>query len=207
MKHAIITLLIAVAALLALAGCGHNVANYTNGDHTAFGVTMTESGYPIFGFKRTSGENLTVAVKDNTLVNVSLENGAAASGGGESATSNATGSTSRVSGLLMYTGDQTTGYDVDMAKAVAEFDTQAAKKIAAKQNATFVDGKLDKNGKFVVTEVKLGKAQAKADSASAETSGSGTSVNGGTVSTPAATSTATTSTAAADTATTAAKTE
>ena len=151
----------AAAVVMLAAGCGHNIVNYTNGDNTAFGVTVSESGYPIFGFKRMSGENLTAAVKDNTLVSVSLENGAAASGGKEAATA-AAGQTARVSGLLMYTGDQTTGYDVEMIEAIAGYDVEAAKAAAAKRNATWVEGKLDENGRLVVTEVKLGDTAAKA---------------------------------------------
>lgn len=157
-------LLIGIVGLFALAGCGHNVVNYTNGEHFSMGITMSESGYPIFGVKRTNGENLTAAVKDNTLLNVSLENGMDSSGGSTAdQAANLTGKTSRLSGMLLYTGNQTTGYDVELAKTIAEKDVAAAKKILAKKNATYVEGKLDENGAFVVTEVKLGETKATAD--------------------------------------------
>jgi len=157
-------LLVFVGVCLLLAGCGHNVVNYTNGEHFSIGITLSENGYPIFGAKRTNGENLTAAVKDNTLLNVSLENGMNSSGGSTADQSaNLTGKTNRMSGLLLYTGDQTTGYDVELAKTIAEKDVAAAKKILAKKNATYVEGKLDENGAFVVTEVKLGETKATAD--------------------------------------------
>lgn len=135
----------------ALCGCGHNAINYVNGDMTDLGITATPEGIPVFGFKRVSGENMTMVVKNNTLVNVSLTNGASAENGQSSV-----GKTNRVSGILMYTGEQTTGYDVDLAKAIAQYDIDAAKQIAAKKSAVYVEGKVKEDGSFVATEIKLG---------------------------------------------------
>lgn len=146
--------IIVVACLIAVgaSGCGHNAINYVNGDMTDIGITATPEGIPVLGLKRVSGENMTMVVKDNTLVNVSLTNGASV---GDS--QNGTGKTNRVSGILMYTGDQTTGYDVDVVEAIAKYDVQAAKAVAAKKNAIYIEGKVKEDGTFVTTEMKLGE--------------------------------------------------
>jgi len=106
-------LLLAGAGLLLLfgAGCGHNAVTYGKGfllETTANPETFA------FGVACRFGEILTIAVKEKTKVTMTSTVKAAAPASGKSETSD---KSDTVTTITVETGDQVTGYTVDLAKA------------------------------------------------------------------------------------------
>lgn len=136
--------------LLTLTGCGHNTLTYMSGKRTELGVTMNVQGYPVIGYDSFEGEALTYVMKDNTLVNVSMaDNGSStADKEGIKETPN------KIKGLLIYTGSQNTGYDVDLVEAIAKYDVEKAKEVATKKNIPQIDATI-KDGKLEIKEINL----------------------------------------------------
>lgn len=143
-----------VLVLLALFGCGHNTLTYTSGESASVGVTMNSQGYPVFGYDKFNGEALVYAMKDNTLVNVSMTD----TGNVNTTAAGIKDNPNKIKGLLIYTGSQTTGYDVDLAEAIAKYDVEAAKKTATKKNIPVVDASI-KDGKLEVNKIDLPTTQ------------------------------------------------
>lgn len=138
------------ATMLVLSGCGHNVVQFTSGKHFDFGVTAS-GDVPVFGFKYTDGQTVTAAVKEKTLVNVTIDDNI----DGKTSTKEGAATSGKVTGILMSTGDQTNGYVVDVVKALAEKDVEAAKKAAVKADVNhIVDAKVV-DGKMEVQEIKI----------------------------------------------------
>lgn len=151
-KETVVLGVLAVAALLVLflTGCGHNTLTYMSGKRTELGVTMNAQGYPVFGYDSFEGEALAYVMKDNTLVNVSMTDNGATTATKEGVKDNP----NKIKGLLIYTGSQTTGYDVDLAEAIAKYDVEKAKEVATKKNIPQIDASV-KDGKLEINEVKL----------------------------------------------------
>ena len=104
-------LIIALLALITLTGCGHNVATLSKG--VRFNVGINPDTYMMsIGFDY--GENVTVALKENAEAEYQGETTAAAGTGAESSGEVSTGSR-----LTIKTGDQVTGYRVDLERARA----------------------------------------------------------------------------------------
>ena len=149
-SNALLAVGTAVFLIILFSGCGHNTLTYMSGESSKVGITMSEQGYPIAGYSSFNGEALVYAMKDNTLVNVSMSDAG-------STDVNKTGigvKPNKIKGMMIYTGSQTTGYDVDLAEAIAKYDVEKAKKVAEKKNVAVIDAKV-KDGKLEVNEVKL----------------------------------------------------
>jgi hypothetical protein len=102
-----IIVLAAVSGLLTLTGCGHNIITYSDGiglETTANPETFT------FGLNFRYGKIFTATVKEKTDVN--LEAGMSQ----ESGTNSKTGLETKLS---LKTGDQVTGYTVELEKVKA----------------------------------------------------------------------------------------
>ena len=140
----------AVFLIVLFSGCGHNTLTYMSGKRTEFGVTMNAQGYPVLGYDNFEGEALAYVMKDNTLVNVSMSDNSETTANKEGIKD----TPNKIKGLMIYTGSQTTGYDVDLAEAIAKYDVEKAKEVANKKNVLVVDAKV-KDGKLEVNEVKL----------------------------------------------------
>ena len=147
---AVVTLAVVISILLLLSGCGHNTLTYMSGKRTELGVTMNAQGYPVFGYDSFEGEALAYVMKDNTLVNVAMSDNSETTANKEGIKD----TPNKIKGLMIYTGSQTTGYDVDLAEAIAKYDVDKAKEVAAKKNVLVVDAKV-KDGKLEVSDIEL----------------------------------------------------
>lgn len=143
-KHLVVIFCTIVFAFI-LTGCGHNTVTYMSGDASKFGVTLSEQGYPVFGYSKFSGEAVAAVVKENTLVNVTM-NDTSSSGITKDGVQD---QPQKIKSLLMYTGNQTTGYDVDLVKALSAGDPTAAKEAADKKNIPVINASI-KDGKVVL---------------------------------------------------------
>lgn len=95
--------LIAMGAILLLAGCGHNALVFSSGKYLNFGVDPNTGK---IGVQYVNGDQLTVVEKDNAKLTVKLQDTLDADGK----------KTTRISKIEYEIKDQTTGYDVDLAK-------------------------------------------------------------------------------------------
>ena len=103
--------LAALAVMVCLAGCGHNIVTY--GDGIGLETTFRpDSGN--FGVVLRYGKVLTATVRENTTVEMQGEG----SGGGEA--SNGTGKASASGTVTIKTGHQVNGYTVDAIRAKVE---------------------------------------------------------------------------------------
>jgi len=111
-RCSIIGLLVLSAVLLA--GCAHNMATY--GDGVGFHTTLNPQTYT-FGIDFFYGKILQVVVKDNTKIslaaNVKMSNSTAAE---ESTTSGSETAIQAPAELTIETGNQVTGYEVELVK-------------------------------------------------------------------------------------------
>lgn len=118
-------LLVALCAIVLLAGCGHNVVTYSDG--VGFETTMRpDTGN--FGLTFRYGKILTATVRENTEVDMQGDSNA---GAGKDATANAGASGS----VKVKVGKQLTGYYVDALKAGAtaeQLEKYTAEKSAEK---------------------------------------------------------------------------
>ena len=149
-ENALLAIGAAVFLITLFCGCGHNTLTYMSGKRTELGVTMNAQGYPVFGYDNFEGEALAYVMKDNTLVNVSMSDNSETTANKEGIKD----TPNKIKGLMIYTGSQTTGYDVDLAEAIAKYDVKKAKEVAAKKNVLVVDAKV-KDGKLEVSDIEL----------------------------------------------------
>lgn len=88
---------------LLFSGCGHNALVFSKGKYMNLGV---DPGTQRVGVQYINGEQLTAVDKDNVKLTVELK---------DTLDANGTKTTS-VSKIIYEIGDQTTGYDVDLAE-------------------------------------------------------------------------------------------
>ena len=108
-------MLVAAVAVLALAGCGHNLVTYSDG--VGLETTLNPETYS-FGVSFRYGKILTACVKEKS--EVKLESGFTQTAGATAADAKgATTATGLEAKLSVKTGNQVTGYAVELAKVNA----------------------------------------------------------------------------------------
>lgn len=120
-----LVLIICIASICILSGCGHNGLVYFNG--RSFNIGFNPKTYE-GGIQYSQGQSLIVGSKENTSVEV--QTGVNANLGVGSA--NGSADTGKISKIKYSTGIQINGYVVDLAEANPKF---AAELLTAMRNA------------------------------------------------------------------------
>lgn len=108
MKKQVIGAALFFAAIImaVMCGCGHNALVYSKGKYMNLGV---DPGTQKVGVQYVNGEQLTAVDKDNVKLTVELKDTVDAQGT----------KTTSISKIIYEIGDQTTGYDVELAEVNA----------------------------------------------------------------------------------------
>lgn len=102
-QNAFFLLIVALFVCAFLCGCGHNALVFSSGKYLNLGIDPNTGKS---GVQYVNGDQLTVVEKDNAKLTVELQDALDADGK----------KTTRISKIVYEIKDQTTGYDVDLAK-------------------------------------------------------------------------------------------
>lgn len=104
MNFKTVTILVTICMIMVvLCGCGHNALVFSKGQYLNLGV---DPGTQKVGVQYVNGEQLTAVDKDNVKLTVELKDTLDVNGK----------TTTSISKIIYEIGDQTTGYDVDLAE-------------------------------------------------------------------------------------------